>query len=97
MLSYIMQGNNDTTESIIAPPTSVRVLPSRRGNVTRVRWEHSPIVTAMLTGNTLQTCEDVESLLMECIQTHSNDRICQAAARQFALCIPMEDKQENRK
>ena len=53
------------------------------------KFSHSPIVMAMLTGNTNASCADAESLLEECLRTGSNDRICEAAARRVDSCIMM--------
>mmetsp|Transcript_95125 Transcript_95125/g.264318 ORF Transcript_95125/g.264318 Transcript_95125/m.264318 type:complete len:97 (-) Transcript_95125:155-445(-) len=92
--NMMMKGNDDNSNShtddtgLLPQITSVRVLPRN----TRARWSHSPIVTAMLTGNTLQSCEAVEALLAECYESNSDDRICQAAARQFARCIPLQEQ-----
>jgi hypothetical protein len=55
----------------------------RRG----AKWQHSPIVMAMLTGNTMRTCVDTEALLEECQRSHSDDRICEAAVRQVNSCL----------
>ena len=58
-------------------------------------WEHSPIIMAMLTGNTMRNCADAEKLLSECQKSQSDDMesmICQAAARQVDLCMRLDIK-----
>jgi hypothetical protein len=99
MFSRMMNGSGNTTsnqteKATVLPSTpAVRVLQRR----TQAKWEHSPIVVAMLTGNTLQSCEQMESMLEECQRSHSDDLICKVAARQYAMCIrmPLERDQKD--
>ena len=56
----------------------------------RVRWHHSPIVQAMLRDNTLRSCAQAEDLFAECQSSHSDDRICEVAARQLDFCVRLD-------
>merc|ERR1719198_954737 len=58
------------------------------------KFLHAPVIRAMLTGNTLQSCNRIEDLLSDCFETRSEDRICQAAARQFATCMKLRQEEE---
>jgi hypothetical protein len=94
MFAHVMMkgaNNNahtDKESSILPQSPYVRVLKRN----THARWQHSPVVTAMLTGNTLESCDAIEALLAECYESNSDDRICQAASRQFRICIPLEEE-----
>ena len=88
--------NSSTSESVtscvgrfLPNHSSFRVL---QHNYNHVRWEHSPMVAAMLTGNTLQSCEAAEAMLADCYEAQSDDRICGAAARQVAQCMKLDNR-----
>lgn len=93
MLSHILNGASLNNSEDPTDAKSTRSTPSsvfgHHRRMTRARWTHNPVVQAMLTGNAMHTCEDMERMLVECTESHSDDRICEAAARQFALCIPL--------
>jgi hypothetical protein len=78
----------DTTSSRISKNSQTANAP--RIDQIRRTWQHSPIVVAMLTGNTMNSCDDVLRLHAECIVSGSRDRICDAAATSFLRCM---DKQ----
>lgn len=59
---------------------------------TRTRWEHSPVIMAMLTGNTMNSCDDAMKLHIECLKFNSGDMICEAAARQIYMCMEAEEQ-----
>lgn len=95
--------NSDSSSTSESVTSSLRtVLPRRfdsslkvlQHNYNHVRWEHSPMVAAMLTGNTLQSCEAAEAMLADCYEARSEDRICSAAARQFAQCMKLDQSAE---
>ena len=90
MMKACNDGNDNTSILPQQQPPSVRVRPRN----TDARLSYNPIVTAMLTGNTLQSCEAIETLLGECYESNSDARICQAASMQFARCIKMEEQHE---
>jgi hypothetical protein len=94
MLSYLSNDTTTTTEEgenkTLIRPRFVLPRTSTKTTDSRPRWSHTPVVHAMLTGNTMNTCQDMERMLTECIDSHSNAYICEAAARQFALCIPLQ-------
>ena len=48
---------------------------------------YSPVMLAMLTGNTFNTCQDVQRLYAECQASGSKDRICEVAAHYMELCV----------
>ncbi|KAL7559357.1 hypothetical protein ACA910_009363 [Epithemia clementina (nom. ined.)] len=51
------------------------------------QWgSHSPVVAAMLRGNRMNTCSEVQSILGDCISSYSNDSICKTAAAYFEVC-----------
>lgn len=52
----------------------------------RRHWRHTPTVMAMLSGNTMSNCAEVEKIYRECQVTHSEDRICEVAAHYHSLC-----------
>ena len=94
---------HSTTTSTRSPQRSSS---SRRRHV---RWTYPPVVHAMLTGNTMNTCEDMERMLHECFQSsspphqHSSSSsssnkqamICDAAARrQWAMCLVHDSSPE---
>jgi len=56
----------------------------RRRSSTKNRY--SPMVTAMLTSNTMTTCEQVQRIHDECQVTGSKDGICAVAAQYMAMC-----------
>jgi hypothetical protein len=74
--------------SFVNAPTIRRLQP----RCSTLKWEHSPIIMAMLTGNTMRSCAEAEALLSECSISHSDDRICQAAARRIALCMKHDEQ-----
>ena len=48
---------------------------------------HSPVVSAMVHGNRMNTCADVRDVLAECIQSESTDSICKTATVYFDACL----------
>jgi hypothetical protein len=70
-----------------SPPISIHATTQgTRSSNGYTRWQHSPVIMAMLTGNTMRSCQETEKLLEECLRSHSDDNICEAAARQMELC-----------
>lgn len=65
---------------------AVRVTPLVRSKT--ARFEHSPVVLAMLTTTApLRDCSSVREIYAECQATQSNDSICKTAASYFAACL----------
>lgn len=57
---------------------------------------HSPVVVAMLQGNRMNTCSEVQAMMDDCISSLSEDSICQTAAAYNDICAsqnrsPRED------
>jgi hypothetical protein len=75
-----------------ALPSSPITIKATAPRQSRTTWEHSPVIIAMLTGNTMNSCEDAMKLHTECLKSNSGDMICQAAARQLCLCMEAEEQ-----
>lgn len=78
--------NGDMVNALPSSPITIKATAPRRRS-RKTRWEHSPVIMAMLTGNTMQNCGDAMQLHIECLQSNSGDMICQAAARQIYTCM----------
>lgn len=50
------------------------------------RRNNNPTLQAVLLGNTLSSCDQVESLYHECMTAGSDDMICSVAMRAFSMC-----------
>ena len=70
----------------VPPPTPTPGHHQRRSTVP----QHSPVVQAMLTSNTLRDCRQVEEMFTKCMTySSSNSRdsfMCQTAERYFSTC-----------
>lgn len=96
-----LQVNNDETSlplSLPKSPSPTKELPrestgavaiSRPNPSTTHRccFRHNPTVMAMLSGNTMRNCEQVEKLYAECQRTGATDRLCQVAEMYHKLCL----------
>jgi hypothetical protein len=49
-------------------------------------WAHSPTVLATLTGNTMQTCSQVDQIIKVCRAAASDEWICEVASKYYELC-----------
>eukprot|EP00547_Thalassionema_nitzschioides_P006656 CAMPEP_0194217860 /NCGR_PEP_ID=MMETSP0156-20130528/22412_1 /TAXON_ID=33649 /ORGANISM="Thalassionema nitzschioides, Strain L26-B" /LENGTH=85 /DNA_ID=CAMNT_0038947013 /DNA_START=45 /DNA_END=302 /DNA_ORIENTATION=- len=51
------------------------------------RWsDNSPVALAMLSGNKMSNCSDIQTLFFECQASNSEAHICATAARYFENC-----------
>ena len=81
--------SGDMVHVLHSSPITIKATAPRR---TRTRWEHSPVIMAMLTGNTMDSCGDAMKLHTECLESDSGDMICKAAARQIYMCMEAEEQ-----
>lgn len=54
--------------------------PSRRTS------RHNPVVTAMLSSNTMRDCHQVTAMFQQCQDENSKSRICETAKNYFQSC-----------
>mmetsp|Transcript_6848 Transcript_6848/g.13945 ORF Transcript_6848/g.13945 Transcript_6848/m.13945 type:complete len:83 (-) Transcript_6848:168-416(-) len=74
-----------TSSASVAPRSSfARVTP---GNRSKAWSSHSPVVMAMLQGNRMETCDDVRTMMMDCMATRSEESICKTASAYFQTCL----------
>jgi hypothetical protein len=85
--------NGDIVHALPSSPITIKATAPRRA---RTRWEHSPVIMAMLTGNTMNSCGDAMKLHTECLKSNSGDMICKAAARQIYMCMEAEEQKSLR-
>mmetsp|Transcript_20849 Transcript_20849/g.45199 ORF Transcript_20849/g.45199 Transcript_20849/m.45199 type:complete len:113 (-) Transcript_20849:225-563(-) len=87
----IMLHSIPTTDSL--NPTTTRTTTTattsrQQRSQLRSSWgSNTPLVRAMLEGNSLRNCADVRDVLAECIESRSDDRICTTAALYFEQCM----------
>lgn len=84
ILTDPLGGSTSTASAEKRPAASRR--PTTNQTPTNFDWLNPPIVQAMLTGNTLSNCEQVQQMVEACQRSNSDDMICEAAANAYALC-----------
>mmetsp|Transcript_25713 Transcript_25713/g.29370 ORF Transcript_25713/g.29370 Transcript_25713/m.29370 type:complete len:95 (+) Transcript_25713:80-364(+) len=86
-MTYATAPSNETqhNNNYIASSFAATSADLERNSRTK-KWSHSPVVLAMLSGNRMNTCEDVGEIFDECLATSSEDRICQTAAQYLSKC-----------
>lgn len=68
--------------------SSLTTSSSQRRHRWSSKWgEHSPVVRAVVEGNSMTTCHDVQQMVLECTNSHSMDRICKTAAAYYEKCF----------
>eukprot|EP01083_Nonionella_stella_P052398 139017_1 len=86
--SIVPEGNNrSSSEASARAITNEDTAPSSlTGAKLRPRWTHNPLVLSILACSSMQSCDEVKQVYEECMRTHDESMICEAAEKYYKMC-----------
>mmetsp|Transcript_30111 Transcript_30111/g.69482 ORF Transcript_30111/g.69482 Transcript_30111/m.69482 type:complete len:87 (-) Transcript_30111:27-287(-) len=51
------------------------------------KYTYNPVMSAMLSGNQMQSCDHVRQFYSQCLASKSKASICTTASKYFAVCV----------